>query len=147
MHGKDVSTLLPMSTPLKARFQIAVGIVDRNGRVLISKRKPDAHSGDLWEFPGGKVREGESPEQAVVRELREELGIGVRVERFYARVEHEYPDRRIELLAYLCVLEEGKPTPIHCVACDWVPISDLNRRSFPEANLALVKRLTEQGTR
>ena len=136
-----------MSSPVKAQFQIAVGIVERNGRVLISKRKPDAHSGDLWEFPGGKVHEGEAPEQAVVRELREELGIGVRVDRFYARVEHEYPDRRIELLAYLCVLEEGKPTPIHCAACEWVTFSDLGRHSFPEANSTLIKRLTEQGTK
>jgi mutator protein MutT len=135
------------SSPPKPQFQIAVGIVERNGRVLISLRKADAHSGDLWEFPGGKVHEGESPEQAVVRELREELGIGVRVERFYARVEHEYPDRRVELLAYLCVLEEGKPTPIHCAACDWVTLSDLARYSFPAANESLIKRLTEQGTR
>lgn len=136
-----------MSTPQKSRLQIAVGIVERNGKVLISKRKPDVNAGDLWEFPGGKVHEGESPEQAVVRELREELGIGVRVDRFYARVEHEYPDRRIELLAYLCVLEEGKPAPVQCAAFDWVPFTDLNRFSFPEANQTLIRRLMEQGIR
>ncbi len=134
-----------MSTPAKPHFRVAVGIVERNGKVLISKRKPDVHLGDIWEFPGGKVHPGESPEQAVVREMREELGIGVRVERLYTRVEHEYPNRHVELLAYLCILEEGKPIPIHCATFEWAPLSELPRYPFPEANQALVKRLSEQG--
>ena len=134
-----------MIPPEKPHFRIAAGIVERGGKVLVSKRKPEAHLGDVWEFPGGKVHPEESPEQAVVRELREELGIGVRVERLFARVEHEYADRTIELLAFLCALEEGKPTPIHCAACEWVSLRDLVRYPFPEANQTLIKRLTEQG--
>ncbi len=136
-----------MAAPVKPHYRIAVGIVERGGKILISKRRPDTHQGDLWEFPGGKVRAGESPEQAVVREMREELGVGVRVDRLYARVEHEYPDRAIELLAYRCVLEEGKPTPIHCAACEWVALAGLNRFSFPEANQTIVKRLSVEGIR
>lgn len=136
-----------MTTPLKPHFRVAVGLVEKNGKILIAQRKSDAHLGDLWEFPGGKIYEGESPEHAVVRELREELGIGVRVERFYARIEHEYPDRHVELWVHLCALDEGKPMPIHCAACEWVAIPDLSRYTFPEANQALIKRLTEQGTR
>lgn len=137
-----------MVTPSeKPHFRIAAGIVERNGKVLISKRKSEAHLGDLWEFPGGKVHPGESPEQAVVRELREELGIGVRVERLFARVEHEYPDRLIELLAFVCILEEGKPTPIHCAACEWVAPNNLDQYPFPAANQTLIKRLSEQGIR
>lgn len=136
-----------MLTPSKPFFRIAIGIVERNGKVLLSQRKAEAHLGGFWEFPGGKIREGESAEQAVVREMREELGIGVRVERFYARLEHEYPERRVELLAYVCALEEGKPTPLQSAACAWVDVSDLKNYSFPQANQALLKRLTEQGLR
>jgi mutator protein MutT len=136
-----------MPAPLKPEFRIAVGIIEKNGNILISRRKQDAHLGDLWELPGGKVHEGESPEQAVVREIREELGIGVRVEILYARVGHEYPDRHVELLAYLCVWEEGEPTPLQCAAFEWVPCSDLNHYAFPEANQSILKRLKEQGIR
>ena len=137
-----------MVTPSeKPHFRIAAAIVERNGRILISKRKAEAHLGDLWEFPGGKVHPWESPEQAVVRELREELGIGVRVERLFSRIEHEYPDRTIELLTFLCALEEGKPAPIHCAACEWVAFADLNRFSFPEANQSIIKRLSVEGIR
>lgn len=134
-----------MSTTPKPHFRIAVGIVERSGKILIAQRKPDAHQGNLWEFPGGKVHENEAPEQTVVRELREELGIGVRVDRFFGRVEQEYPDRQIELLAFICALEEGKPAPLHCAACEWVAPSDLARFAFPEANQPLLKRLMEEG--
>ncbi|MDD5544037.1 MAG: 8-oxo-dGTP diphosphatase MutT [Acidobacteriia bacterium] len=133
-----------MSTASKTIYRIAIAIVERNGKILIAQRRPDSHLGGLWEFPGGKVHEGESPEQAVVRECREEVGIGVRVDRFFARVEHEYEDRRIELVSYICTLEEGKPSPLHCAACEWVSPAELSHFHFPEANRPILKRLTDE---
>lgn len=129
----------------RTTYRIAVAIVERNGKILIAQRRPGSHLGGLWEFPGGKVHEGESAEQAVVRECREEVGIGVRVDRVFARVEHEYEDRKIELVSYICTLEEGKPEPLHCMACEWVSPADLSHFQFPEANHSILKRLTEEG--
>ncbi len=75
-------------------------IRDEAGRVLLTRRPPGRVRAGLWEFPGGKVRPGESPEEALERELREELGLEVRVIREVARVRHAYPELTIELLLF-----------------------------------------------
>lgn len=121
------------------RLHVAAGVIrGANGHVLIAKRPMDKHQGGLWEFPGGKVEEGESAESALARELAEELGIAVTAARPLIQVRHDYPDKQV-LLDVWEVLEfvgeahgaEGQPLA-------WVAAEDLPRYDFPAANRPII---------
>src|SRR3977135_1003871 len=87
--------------PMKS-IEVSAGLVFRGGKLLITQRHTDAHLGGLWEFPGGK-REGEETfEQCLVRELREELGIEVRVGELLESLTHAYPDQTVHLRFFHC---------------------------------------------
>jgi A/G-specific adenine glycosylase len=121
--------------------QVAVGIIWKRGRILIAKRFARDLLGGLWEFPGGHQEKGESLEQCVAREVREELGIGVRVGEEYAVVEHGYSHFTITLHAYVCEWRRGTPRPIACAECKWVAPRQLTRYAFPSANRKIIARL------
>ena len=91
---------------------VAAGLVVRDGRVLISRRPEGRHQGGKWEFPGGKLEVGESPEEALVRELREELGIETKTGRIREVKFYQYPDRDVLLLFYWSRLVSGWPRKI-----------------------------------
>lgn len=130
---------------------IGVGIVVRGrgrgrGRrveVLISRRRngPGAVLGGFWEFPGGKLEPGETVEQAIRRELREEVGIGAEPTTPLTPIEHTYPHGRVLLRAMLCRWVGGEPTPIHADQCRWVALDDMDRYEFPPANAPLLLEL------
>lgn len=116
----------------------AAVIVDAEGRILIAKRSADKHQGGLWEFPGGKVEEGEPVKEALSRELYEELGISVDSARRMIRVHHHYPDKsvlldvwRVDEFAGQAHGREGQPI-------EWVAAPDLSHYKFPEANQPIV---------
>ena len=83
-------------TPLR-RVLVVAAVVERGGRVLVALRRPKGERASLWEFPGGKVEQGEGERAALARELQEELGIKAQIGEEYARVEHVYPDVQVEL--------------------------------------------------
>src|SRR2546425_7387498 len=91
-------------SPLAPRpsVEVAAGLVFRDGKLLITQRHTDAHLGGLWEFPGGKREAGESFEECLVRELREELGIEVEVGNLIENINHEYPDKAVHLRFFRC---------------------------------------------
>jgi len=120
---------------------VAVGVICRNGRILIDKRKPEGLLGGLWEFPGGKKRRGESLEAALRREVREELAISVRVGREIAVVDHTYTHFRVRIHAFECVHVSGEPRCIACTDCKWVRPADLGRYAFPAANKKIIEIL------
>src|SRR6266481_9062577 len=99
---------------------VAIGIVLRSGNVLICQRRPDAPLGGYWEFPGGKHEPPESLEQTLVRELREELAIEVRVLEALDPIEFEYPGARVRLHPYLCKHVSGEAQPLACQALSWI---------------------------
>jgi len=120
---------------------VAAAIIQHNQLTLLTRRKPDAHLGNLWEFPGGKVEPGESLPEALQRELREELGIGVEVlEEFYATT-HHYSTRSVDLHFFKCRIVEGEPRALEVAEFRWVNSSDLVSYEFPEADRELVERL------
>src|SRR5690606_7572608 len=91
-------------------IHVAVGvIVNADGKILIAKRPQTAHQGGLWEFPGGKVDAGETIEQALVRELREELAITVKDSRPLIQIRHHYPDKSVLLDVHKITRFEGNP--------------------------------------
>jgi A/G-specific adenine glycosylase len=128
-------------------YIVAVGVIYRDGRILIDKRKPEGLLGGLWEFPGGKKRPGESLEAALRREVREELAIKVRVERPLAVVDHTYSHFHVRIHAFECTYISGEPRCITCVDFKWVRPRDLGRYAFPAANNKIIQALRSQAKR
>ena len=120
---------------------VAAVIRDAEGRVLLAKRPADRHMGGLWEFPGGKVDDGEAPADALVRELREELGVAASIGHPITFAVHEEPGLRILLLFYAARILDGEPKGKEGQAVTWVPIAELASFPTPPADAELVRRL------
>lgn len=119
---------------------VVAGVVERGGRVMLCRRRPDVRNGLKWEFPGGKIEEGESPEAALARELKEELDIGVRVGRIADAVFYRYPWQDVLLLFYPCEIIEGEPRTVDCDAVAWVAPEALCDYDLAAADRAFVER-------
>lgn len=122
-------------------IDVSAALIFRQGRLLVTQRNAGTHLGGLWEFPGGKREPGESFEQCLVRELREELGVKVTVDREVETVAHTYPERRVRIKFFLCRLEAGEPQPLGCAALRWITAAELEQHAFPEADARLLARL------
>ncbi len=120
---------------------VAAGLIVEERRILISQRKEEGPYGLLWEFPGGKVKEGEEPRQALRRELKEELGVEASVEALFEVVFHVYPEYPVLLLVYRCRIEKGIPRPLDCRDLQWVALEDLEGISMLEADDPIRQRL------
>jgi 8-oxo-dGTP diphosphatase len=121
----------------------ACALVDADGRVLLAQRPPGKPMAGLWEFPGGKVEQGERPEETLIRELQEELGIVVR-EPCLAPLtfaSHTYPDFHLLMPLYVCRRWEGTVMPKEGQALAWVRPNKLRDYEMPPADLPLVSHL------
>lgn len=135
---------IPYKSPSKKRphHQIGVGIImNEKGEVLIALRPDDAMLGGMWEFPGGKQKEDENIPDTVIRELREELGVEVTVDKPFMKLDHAYSHFKITLHAYLCELDEGEPKPKTSQEIRWIAIEELADYPFPKANRKLTDKL------
>ena len=110
-------------------------------KVLVTRRGEASHYGLFWEFPGGKVKEGEEPRQALRRELEEELGIDTAVGTIFDVVFHIYPEYPVLLLFYLCRIEKGVPRPLECLDLRWVDMDELEKMTLLPADASVVERL------
>jgi mutator protein MutT len=122
-------------------IEVAAALVLRGGRILITQRCAGSHLGGLWEFPGGKLEPGETFEQCLARELREELGLEVKIGRLFEEITHVYAEKTVHLKFFLCELSEGKPQPIGCAAVKWVSKPELADYDFPAADARLLDQL------
>jgi 8-oxo-dGTP diphosphatase len=120
---------------------VAAVIRGNDGRMLITKRFDESHLGGLWEFPGGKVEDGETLRSALVREIREELGVGIEVGRLVLEQKHAYPDRRVHLHFFECRILDGAPVSKMARAMTWASPSELAHFEFPSANRRLLDKL------
>jgi len=127
--------------PASNRVEVAAGIILRGTYVLIAKRLPDAHLGGMWEFPGGTREEGETLEECLVREIREELDLTVRVGRRSHTVTENYPDREVTLHFFYCVPVAGTPEALGCAEFRWVPCHELDQYEFPPADRPVLEQL------
>jgi A/G-specific adenine glycosylase len=121
--------------------QIAVGVVFKNGRVLITRRPPQGLLGGLWEFPGGKIEAGESPAAACVREIKEEVDLEVTVEEPLAQVRHAYSHLRVHLHVFRCRFTAGRVRLNGPAEHRWVRIAEIDRFAFPGANRKFIPLL------
>lgn len=122
-------------------IEVAAGLVHRDGRYLIARRKPGVHLAGFWEFPGGKRETGESLTECLQRELFEELRIRVDLPIPYRIIRHDYRDKIIELHFFRCAIEQGEPMPIGCEEIRWVYPEDLTQFKFPSADYAVIEAL------
>jgi A/G-specific adenine glycosylase len=144
-----LETVLPQmpKAPKLPEYEIAAGLVFRNGRILITKRKPEGLLGGLWEFPGGKREKGETLAQTAAREIREETGIEVSVGSLLVSVRHAYSHFKIVLHAFLCEYRGGRARAIGCDAVKWVWPKQLKEYAFPAANQRIIKKLMLEGNK
>lgn len=124
---------------------VSAAVVERDDAFLLTRRASDAHLGDRWEFPGGKVEPGETIEASLVREFHEELGCGLEVGALLLISRHAYPDVHVELHFFAASLT-GVPVPQLGQEMRWVSRRDLSTLPLPEADVELVALLT-QGSR
>jgi 8-oxo-dGTP diphosphatase len=122
-------------------IEVAVGLIHRDGRYLIARRKPGVHLAGFWEFPGGKREIGESLIECLQRELFEELSVRIDQPIAYRIIRHDYLDQIIELHFFLCGIEQGEPVPIGCEEIRWVYPEDLTQFTFPPADYAVIDAL------
>ncbi len=121
--------------------EVAVGVIKQGQQIYISRRAQSLHQGGKWEFPGGKREEHETIEQALVRELQEEIGIKVLAQQPLMIIEHDYGDKRVRLDVRIVEVFEGKPNHQEGQESCWVNIANLNEFEFPAANKEIVERL------
>ena len=124
--------------------EVAAGLVYREGRYLIARRKPDVHLGGFWEFPGGKREPGETLEECLRRELLEELSICIDVPIPFQIVRHEYAEKTVELHFFRCRIETGQATAIDCAEIRWVWPHELGDFEFPPADRPIIEALRRQ---
>ncbi|MEC9267135.1 8-oxo-dGTP diphosphatase MutT [Pacificispira sp.] len=124
---------------------VAVALIDRDGRILIAKRPEGKKMAGLWEFPGGKVAEGETPERALIRELQEELGIDTRASCLapIGFASHAYDDFHLLMPLYVCRVWQGNPQPREGQELAWVRPARLGDYPMPPADVPLVAQLRD----
>ena len=125
-------------------IEVAAGLVFRDGRLLITQRPAGGHLPGLWEFPGGKREPGETFEQALHRELMEELGIEVEVQDRIESITHSYREKTVQLQFFRCAWKRHEPQALGCPAFRWVCRDELVRYEFPAADARLLRRLNSE---
>ncbi|MBL91885.1 MAG: hypothetical protein CMH56_08775 [Myxococcales bacterium] len=124
-------------------LRVVAALIRDEGKVLLTQRWPGGHLGLTWEFPGGKVEMGETDEQALRRELEEELGVVAEIGTMCFETKHGYPGREIHLRVYRAKLISGEPKAIDVNDMQWAEVTGLLDRRFPPADMPLVRGLVE----
>lgn len=119
-------------------IHVAVGVITRGSFVFISKRPDALHQGGRWEFPGGKVEAGESVEQALARELKEEVDLTVTNAKPMLVLEYDYPEKRVNLDVWLVEDPQGEGLGLEGQQVAWVHFQDLPQYQFPDANAPIL---------
>lgn len=120
---------------------VVAGFLKKDGKILVGQR-PETHSlAGQWEFPGGKIEIGESPEEALARELSEELGIEADIGELKLACTHSYEDVGIVIMFFEVLYWKGNPKPQHHLMLEWVHPEELAHRNIPDANRRLLPRI------
>jgi 8-oxo-dGTP diphosphatase len=116
-------------------------IMNEQNKILCALRSPDMSLPNLWEFPGGKIEEGEAPEETIVREIKEELGCTIQVHDKVEEVHYEYPSVIVNLLTYKAKIIHGAPTAKEHAELKWVPLQELHTLKWAPADVPTVEAL------
>ncbi len=120
---------------------VVAGFMRKGNQILVGQRPENNSLPGQWEFPGGKVESGESPEEALARELNEELGIDATVGELKLATTHNFGDLNILLLFYEIMYWKGEPKAKHHLMIEWIHPEELSHRTIPEANRNMLPRI------
>jgi 8-oxo-dGTP diphosphatase len=120
-------------------IRVVAALIQHSNTVLIAKRRLSKARGGFWELPGGKVEPGESDEQALVREIKEELGIEIEITSVYGQTEYMYPELTIDLIGYRCRIVAGEPVCREHEQLRWVASEDLCMTELAPADKSLLR--------
>lgn len=124
-------------------IKVVAAIIRKENSVFATQRGYGDYK-DWWEFPGGKVEEGETPERALIREIREELDSDITVEKFITTVEHDYPKFHLSMDCFWCRVQSGKLTLLEHEAARWLPINDLRQVNWLPADVKVVEAIESE---
>jgi len=125
------------------KIKVTAGVIKDYDKVLITRRAPEENFAGGWEFPGGKIEVNETPEDCLVRELKEELNIDVSIDKFCTEVTHDYSNISVVLLAYYCTIVDGKIQVSVHDKYKWVNINDLLKFDLLPADIMIAKKVME----
>lgn len=137
---------------MSKEVRVAVGVVLRQSQTTgvtetyVTRRLAHQHQGGKWEFPGGKVEQNESTEQALIRELEEEIGIFVQSSRPLVVISHDYIDKQVILDVHEVLDFSGEPRGLEGQVGQWVTLTDLPTLEFPKANQVIIEKLLNSTT-
>jgi 8-oxo-dGTP diphosphatase len=126
-------------------IRVTAAIIEKDGRFLIARKRVGDLAG-MWEFPGGKIEPGESPEECLKREIREEFGMEITVDQYLATSCYTYPHIAIELIGYLATYQRGELSLTDHDQIEWVRPSAMENYTFAPADLPLVAALQVKAT-
>ena len=124
----------------KKRVQVVAALICRDGEVFATQRGYGDYK-DWWEFPGGKVEQGESPEQALAREIKEELAAEISVGGYLTTVEYDYPEFHLSMACYWCSLRGGHLTLLEHEAARWLPLEHLRQVNWLPADILVIEAI------
>lgn len=122
---------------------VAAAIIWQKDRILLSRRKPESYLGGLWEFPGGKKEFGETLEDCLRREVKEELGVEISEPVWFHALHYQYPEKMVELYFYTCSIILGIPQALECAEVAWVHKHDLISYEFPPADIPVIRKIIQ----
>lgn len=130
---------------MNGRIEVVAALIWEGDRFLICRRPANKARGLLWEFVGGKVEQGETKEQALIRECREELAVTVEPHGIFAQVTHEYTDVTVHLTLFECAIAEGRPTLLEHNDMKWITPAEIPHYEFCPADVEILKKICGEG--
>ena len=144
-YQRDQTPLFPKRIKSKKVpvHSIAVGIISNKQKILITRRPINGLLGGLWEFPGGKVENNETPEAACIREIKEEIGLDVKVTGYLTRIHHAYTHFKIKMDVFYCKKLHGHIKLSGPIDHRWISLADIEQFAFPKANNKFIPQIEE----
>ncbi len=127
----------------KKNIYVVAAIIKRNNEVFATQRGYGKYK-DWWEFPGGKVEKGETPEQALTREIREELAADIFVDDYLTTVEYDYLEFHLSMVCYWCSLKGGRLTLLEHEAARWLPLENLRQVNWLPADVLVIEEIEKK---
>ena len=129
-------------TEERKSIRVAAAVIRKDDRIFSTQRGYGNYK-DWWEFPGGKIEPGETPQEALVREIREELDTGIRVGELLSSVEYNYPEFHLSMDCFWCEIDEEHLTLLEHEAARWIPISDLRQVKWLPADEEVLQAIEQ----
>jgi 8-oxo-dGTP diphosphatase len=128
------------------RIEVVAAVIQHQNKILAVQRGPAkyAYISEKWEFPGGKMEAGETEEQTIIREIREELDMQIEVKSKLLTVEHPYPDFHLTMHTYLCETEQSAPKLTEHLAFKWLSMDELEEMDWAGADIWIINRISKR---